>query len=57
MITLCSNCGRLKVSEKHYIDCAVDLSEVKEGQVSHGICPDCVRELYPELAGELLKEK
>ncbi len=30
------------------------IGEHSEAQFSHGICPDCIRKLYPEYADEVL---
>ncbi len=30
------------------------VGEHSEAQFSHGICPDCMRKLYPELADKVL---
>lgn len=54
MITACCNCWRIKNDTGEWIN--VDL-DPETPNISHGICPDCIRELYPEFADELLKEK
>ena len=30
------------------------ISDHSEAEFSHGICPDCIRKLYPEIADEVL---
>ncbi len=51
IITLCSNCKRLKISDDNFIDYRGDLNTFLDLRVSHSICPDCLRALYPEYAG------
>jgi len=53
-ITLCSNCKRLKVGEDDWIKVDASLYRAFPKSVSHGICPDCIRMLYPDLADRLL---
>ncbi len=48
IITICSNCKRLKVSEENFIDYKGDLENILNLRVSHSICPDCLHALYPE---------
>lgn len=33
------------------------VSEHSEAQFTHGICPECLKKLYPEFAQEMLQEK
>jgi len=47
MIVICSGCQKLKASELVWVDADLDEDDMKPGRVSHGICPDCIRRLYP----------
>ena len=54
MIRACT-CGRLKDDGK-WTDLFLAPGHLEaQTKVSFGICPDCVRELYPDMADELLK--
>lgn len=44
--TVCCSCNKVLVD-----------GETVNGNVSHGICKDCIRRLYPEVAEELEKEE
>lgn len=56
MLSICSNCQRIKGGKgawnilEHYIRQNSDL------KFTHTICPDCIRELYPDLADGILAD-
>lgn len=54
-LTVCSVCGKVKSEETHWIDLSPELFHLIGEKVSHGICPACLKELYPEMAEEVLK--
>ena len=51
---ICSGCKKLKLEDKTWVSVGVDLQEGFHGELSHGICPACIRALYPEDADEIL---
>ncbi|MDZ7795809.1 MAG: PAS domain-containing protein [Candidatus Marinimicrobia bacterium] len=53
-ITVCSLCLKVKKADKEWMYLPEGLSELIGEKVSHGICPDCMKKLYPEYAGEVL---
>jgi hypothetical protein len=53
VIPICSSCKKLRTVVDEWIDSTefyenADLSDIK--RLSHGICPDCIKILYPEFA-------
>ncbi|MEQ2006685.1 MAG: response regulator [Limisphaerales bacterium] len=56
LLPVCASCK--KIRDDHGYWQAVDAYIVKQGlgQVSHGMCPECIRKLYPTLAEEILAE-
>ncbi len=54
LLPVCASCKKIR-DDKGYWD-AVDSYIVKHGlgEVSHSICPDCIRQLYPSLAETIL---
>lgn len=50
-ITICCNCKRIK-HDGEWAD--VKVSDVENDNLTHGICPKCVKELYPDIADEVL---
>ncbi|MFP4637612.1 MAG: PAS domain-containing protein [Spirochaetaceae bacterium] len=55
-VTLCAVCGRLRTGEHAGVwhEITAELVETLEVEISHGICPDCIRTLYPEYADEVI---
>ena len=48
LIPVCSNCKKIRDNEGAWMHVDVYLIEHTKSKPSHGICPDCVKELYPE---------
>lgn len=56
MFTLCSNCGNAKIDSNRWIQITDNMKENLPSKISHGICPDCLYKLYPELAEKILSK-
>ena len=54
---ICSSCGRYKVEKNTWKQITDDLREVFKRDISHGICPKCLKELYPKYAEKDLDQK
>lgn len=50
IIPLCSFCKKVRDDKGYWEQVDVYIYSHTEADISHGICPDCVREHYPELA-------
>lgn len=53
-LTICSICRRVKKANTQWILVRDPISSLIGERISHGICPDCLRGLYPEIAEEVL---
>lgn len=49
LLAICSGCKKIREETGHWTRIESYLSEHTSARFSHGICPDCARELYPEL--------
>ncbi len=55
LLPICSNCKKIRLKEsdskiqKNWIQMETYISERTDADFSHGICPECMTELYPEL--------
>jgi len=49
LIPICANCKKIRDDEGFWNQVEVYVRDHTEADFSHGICPDCARELYPEL--------
>ena len=50
LIPICSSCKKIKNDEGLWQQLEEYISNHSEAQFSHGLCPDCVRTLYPDLS-------
>lgn len=48
IVPICSKCKRVRDDEGYWNQVEKYVSDHSEAQFSHGICPACARELYPE---------
>lgn len=51
LLPICSSCKKIRSEEGDWNDFETFIDHHSEAQFSHGICPDCTRELYPEYEG------
>lgn len=52
VLRVCSSCKRIR-SDDAWIEISDDLSQFIALPQSHGICPDCLQRLYPDIASEV----
>ena len=55
IIPVCSNCRQIRDDEGVWKAMEEYLDEHSDASFSHGICPDCLKKLYPEIADEVNK--
>ena len=46
---LCSACKQIKIAEREWVPVGGNFEKVFWPEISHGICPECVKRLYPDL--------
>jgi CheY-like chemotaxis protein len=56
LLPICSYCKKIRDDQGAWQQLEVYISEHSEAQMSHGICDDCLREHYPDIAVEQLNE-
>ena len=54
LIPICSNCKKIRQDTGYWQAIESYITEQSGALVSHGICPDCMRSLYPEIADDIL---
>jgi hypothetical protein len=52
ILPICSNCRKIRDDEGYWQEVESYISSHSDTVFSHGICPECVRKLYPELCDE-----
>ncbi|MDA8405861.1 MAG: hypothetical protein M0T73_03235, partial [Deltaproteobacteria bacterium] len=53
-IPICSSCKKIRDDKGYWRQVEEYVSEHSEALFSHGICPDCMKKLYPEYADDIL---
>lgn len=56
LLPICASCKNIRDDKGYWRQIETFIREHSEADFSHGICPDCVRKLYPELAEDILKK-
>jgi PAS domain-containing protein len=56
LIPICSSCKKIRDDRGFWSQVESYITRHSEAKFSHGICPDCVRKLYPELSDQILQE-
>jgi PAS domain S-box-containing protein len=49
LLPICANCKRIRDDQGYWHSVESYISEHSDATFTHGLCPDCARELYPEL--------
>jgi AmiR/NasT family two-component response regulator len=47
LLPICASCKKIRDDEGYWQDVAVYIRDHSEAEFSHGLCPDCAKELYP----------
>ena len=53
-IPICSNCKKIRDDEGYWQQIELYIQARSDAEFSHGICPDCMRALYPDIADKVL---
>jgi len=56
IVPICMSCKKIRDDRGFWNQVEVYVKAHTEAEFSHGICPDCLNELYPELAPAVLKK-
>jgi len=56
-LPICSNCKRVREDGGHWITMDQYIHENTDTEFTHSCCPDCVKILYPALAGKLFSKE
>lgn len=52
LVPICSHCKKIRDDKGYWQAVEEYISKHSQAEFSHGICPDCIKELYPDLDGE-----
>jgi AmiR/NasT family two-component response regulator len=48
LLPICASCKKIRDDGGYWQDVAVYIRDHSEAEFSHGLCPDCARELFPD---------
>lgn len=57
LLPICSSCKKIRDDKGYWQQIESYIREHSEAQFSHGICPDCLKKLYPNLRQDVTGEK
>lgn len=57
MLPICSHCHSIRHTNDEWEELSSFLDKLLHSSCSHGICPNCIKELYPEFARDILLSK
>ena len=52
LLSICASCKRIRDEQGHWESLEIYIRDRSSANFTHGICPDCVRRLYPKSEGE-----
>lgn len=52
MLPICASCKKIRDDRGYWRQIEAYIRDHSEAEFSHGICPECMKKLYPELLGE-----
>lgn len=52
LVPICANCKQIRDDKGFWTQVESYIQEHSQAQFSHGICPDCMKKLYPEFLSE-----
>lgn len=57
LLPICASCKKIRDDEGYWHQVEVYIQNHSEADFSHGVCPDCIQRLYPELYKEIADRK
>ena len=54
-LPICSNCKKVRDDDGYWQQIEQYIQDHSQAEFSHSICPDCMREMYPDVADAVLK--
>jgi hypothetical protein len=52
LLPICASCKKIRDGSGKWNEIEVYIKDRSEADFSHGICPDCLKKLYPEIASK-----
>jgi hypothetical protein len=55
LLPICANCKKIRDDQSYWKQVERYISSHSEATFTHGICPECLHKLYPELEQQVLE--
>jgi DNA-binding response OmpR family regulator len=56
IVPVCAGCKNIRLPDGSWQVLEVYIKDNTEAELSHGLCPDCIRKLYPGFADKILEK-
>jgi len=56
LLPICASCKKIRNDQGYWSQIEVYIRDHSEAEFSHGLCPDCVKKLYPEIQIDSMKD-
>ncbi|MDP8229067.1 MAG: hypothetical protein P9M15_06410, partial [Candidatus Electryoneaceae bacterium] len=57
LIPICANCKKIRTDGDYWVQVEEYIEAHSGAAFSHGICPDCIKKLYPKIYKKMEAEK
>lgn len=57
LLPICASCKKIRDDKGYWQQIEAYIADRSDAEFSHGLCPDCAKELYPELYEKYVEEK
>lgn len=57
LLPICASCKKIKDDEGYWKEMESYIADRSDAKFSHSICPDCLKDLYPEIARKMDEKK
>ncbi len=57
LIPICASCKNIRDDKGYWQKVEQYVTEHSDAKFSHGICPDCMKKLYPDAYEHIMKDK
>ncbi len=56
LLPICSTCKKIRNDSGYWSSIEGYITDHSEADFSHGVCPDCIRKIYPTISQEIIDE-
>ncbi|MBN1995671.1 MAG: response regulator [Anaerolineae bacterium] len=57
LLPICSGCKKIRNDHGYWEQVEIYIASHSDAEFSHGLCPECIKKLYPDLYGKLVERR